>query len=118
MKYLLSVIVLAILVFGGYNWYMGQSEDYYVQITNEGTKTTQTDGSETYINYEYELPGYNEAGKEKKLKFMGFQERPLKMNHYLKVSQFIHKTGVKTYEEVAENEIPNEALKQLQTGRK
>ncbi|WP_198015720.1 YxeA family protein [Brochothrix campestris] len=40
------------------------------------------------------------------------------MNHYLKVSQFIHKTGVKTYEEVAENEIPNEALKQLQTGRK
>ncbi|EUJ40077.1 YxeA family protein [Brochothrix campestris] len=84
MKYLLSVIVLAILVFGGYNWYMGQSEDYYVQITNEGTKTTQTDGSETYINYEYELPGYNEAGKEKKTQIHGISRASTKNESLLK----------------------------------
>lgn len=114
MKYLLSVVLLAIVVFGGYNWYMNQSEEYYVQITNQGSKITTHDGKENHVNYDYELTGYNKDGQAKTLKFSAFQERPLKMNRYLKVLQFKHKTGVKTYEEVTENEIPNGALEQLQ----
>lgn len=39
MKYFLGVLILAVLLFGGYNWYMGQTNDYYVKITNEGKKS-------------------------------------------------------------------------------
>lgn len=110
MKYFLGVLILAVLLFGGYNWYMGQTNDYYVKITNGGKKVvTQDDNKEKVVYYSYELNGYDEKGTKKVMEFNGNLERPLKLNHYLKVSEFKHKSGVKAYEEVQFKEIPDKA---------
>ncbi|ODJ53025.1 YxeA family protein [Brochothrix thermosphacta] len=109
MKYFLGVLILAVLLFGGYNWYMGQTNDYYVKITNEGKKVVTKADNETYTSYAYELNGYDEDGTKKVVAFNGNLERPLKLNHYLKVSEFKHKSGVKTYEEVQFKDIPYKA---------
>lgn len=92
-------------------------DSYYVQITTDGEKVAAKDDQGNPLNeYKYELPGYDKDAKKKNLEFLAIKDRPLKKEAYLKVTWNKSK-GVTSYEEVQKNDIPEKALKQLESER-
>ena len=65
-----------------------------------------------YTIYAYDLPGYDEKGSLQQLKFNANQDRPLKMNAYLKVI-YNDKKGVTDWQRVPRAEVPKAALAKL-----
>lgn len=115
-KYLIGFLAVLLLLFGGLKLTealtMGGT-DYYVQVTSDGKKQEEKDDNgQKMISYDYQLPGYDEDGKEKRLHFSAFKDRPLVHGAYLKVT-WNKKKGVTSYEQVDSTEIPREAKSKL-----
>ncbi len=86
---------------------------YYTKITNAGQQATDHDqDGNKYTIYAYDLPGYDEKGSLQQLKFNANQDRPLKMNAYLKVI-YNDKKGVTDWQRVPRAEVPKAALAKL-----
>lgn len=72
MKWFLGILTAGLIILvGGYFLYSGyySTEDYYVKITTDPkvVKEKASDGY-TYINYNYDVTGYDKDGKSKNLK--------------------------------------------------
>jgi uncharacterized protein (TIGR01655 family) len=117
-KFWIVLGVLVVVLFAGLQVaqkvIMG-GQSYYVQITTEGQRVNlESNQGKPIIEYKYDLPGYDKDAKEKELEFLAIKDRPLKKNAYLKITWNKHK-GVTSYEEVQKNEIPKQALEQLES---
>lgn len=115
-KLLIGLVLTVVLIFGGLKIaetvVMGGT-DYYVQITDDGTKTIEQDDSgNSMTKYKYQLTGYDKEGNAKVLDFSAFKDRPLKRDAYLKLT-WNQKKGVTSYEEVQKNDLPQKAEKKL-----
>lgn len=118
-KFLIGLIVLIVLVFGGLKLYSVMNyggTTYYTQVTTNGEKITQKDtNGNAHVDYQYELPGFDENGQKQVLTFNANKNRPLRKNAYLKVT-YNDKKGVTSWEAVTTSDVPAPALKQLKTG--
>lgn len=115
-KYLIGAVLL-MAVFGTYKIIeanvMG-GESYYVQITTDGEKLDEKDDNgESYVDYRYQLTGYDEAGHERLLDFKANRARPLRKEAYLKVVYNPKKGVVTQWEEVKKDEVPQKAAVHL-----
>ncbi len=116
-KLLIGLVVIIAAAFGLFkfieNTEMG-GDTYYVQITTDGKQVTLKDDSgQEYLDYEYQLTGYDDKGNSKELSFRANKERPLRKNAYLKVTYNSKKEEVTQWEEVNEKTVPQKALTQL-----
>ncbi len=72
-KLLIGLLVFIVVVLAGVkiaDYVVMGGEEYYVQITTDGTKTvSKSDSGQETVNYRYILPGYTKEGKEKELDF-------------------------------------------------
>lgn len=94
-----------IIVLGG--------DSYYVQVTTDGTKESEKDDQgRTFVQYHYQLPGYDQNGEEKNMDFSTVKERPLRKEAFLKLTWNKNK-GVTSFEEVQEKEVPKKAQEKL-----
>lgn len=96
MKWFLGILTAGLIILvGGYFLYSGyySTEDYYVKITTDPkvVKEKASDGY-TYINYNYDVTGYDKDGKSKNLK-LSSQEKCRKVSTIL----FIGKIEGKSY---------------------
>ena len=118
-KLLIGLLVFIVVVLAGVkiaDYVVMGGEEYYVQITTDGTKTvSKSDSGQETVNYRYILPGYTKEGKEKDLDFNGQLTRPLRKGAYLKITWNKNK-GVTSYEEVEKKDVPKTALEKLIKG--
>ncbi|EOA09365.1 YxeA family protein [Pediococcus acidilactici] len=101
---------------GAYFWYKSNygTENYYTQITNQGTKIVEKDDSGSQVvDYMYHQPIYDQNGQKVMAKFRGGLGRPLKLHAYLKVGYNTKRHQVISWEKVAKKDVPKAALKQL-----
>lgn len=116
-KFLIGVVVAIALLFGGFKVAQGAlmgGTEYYVQITTDGTKIDgKYDSGETYVDYEYQLKGYDKNGNEQDVTFKANKDRPLRKNAYLAVTYNAKKETVTTWTEVAEKDVPEKAMSHL-----
>lgn len=100
----LPMIIAAIVavVIGAIAFYFLENYEsvYYTRIDN--TKIEKISTSDE-MKYEYTLDCYSENGKKKEIKFR--TSRELKEDSYLKLEVMVTR-GVKTWEEVQANELP------------
>ncbi|WP_099221315.1 YxeA family protein [Listeria costaricensis] len=109
---ILALGILAVLALRFINFNQIGADQYYVQITQNGDKQTEyADDGEDISRYNYELTGYDENGKAKKLSFDA--EKNLRLNAYLRV--YYKNDVVSSYEEVQKQDIPQKAQTQLAT---
>lgn len=116
-KLLIGFVVVIAAAFGLFKFIetteMG-GDAYYVQVTTDGKQVTlKDDNGQEFLDYEYQLTGYDKNGKNKELSFRANKERPLRKNAYLKVTYNSKKEGVTQWEEVAEKDVPQKALTKL-----
>lgn len=118
-KLLIGLLVFIVVVLAGVkiaDYVVMGGEEYYVQITTDGTKTvSKSDSGQETVNYRYILPGYTKEGKEKELDFKGQLTRPLRKGAYLKITWNKNK-GVTSYEDVEKKDVPKTALEKLIKG--
>lgn len=81
------------------------SSKYYVKVQGEGETYTNND----ITRYKYELTGFNKDGESEDLSFTANHQ--LLEGAYLKI--YFKKDEVITYEEVDDEDIPDEALRGL-----
>ncbi|MCY7863005.1 YxeA family protein [Bacillus haynesii] len=86
MKWFLGILTAGLIILGaGYFLYSGyySTEDYYVKITTDPkvVKEKASDGY-TYINYNYDVTGYDKGGKPKSLK-LSSQDKMQKGQYYI-----------------------------------
>ncbi|HLR42793.1 MAG TPA: YxeA family protein [Pseudogracilibacillus sp.] len=74
---------------------------YYVQVDNDGEEYTEFDET----RYEYDLVGYDKKGEAEELNFTARQQ--LKQDAFLMI--YYKNDQVITYEEVAGEDVPEEA---------
>lgn len=115
-KFLIGVFLVVVLAFGGLKItekIVQGGDDYYVEVTNKGNKKEERDDSgRTVLSYDYDLAGFDKAGKEKEMKFTAYKDRPLIQGAYLKVT-WNQNRGVTSYEQVKESDIPEKAKEKL-----
>lgn len=100
--FLLFVAGLVVLMTVDFNRL--NKEAYYVQITTDGdVEEIKLNSGEIMKMYWYELPAYDENGKEQTLKFSG--RKNLRHDAYMKL-YVDNETGVTSYDEVKFNELP------------
>lgn len=114
MKKLVAIIgVLAVLFVGGVVFLatvdiqrLGK-DHLYVQIAEPSrVEETKLDSGQIDTRYWYELPAYDDAGKQTLATFSA--ARALKVDAYLKL--YVNKSGnVTSYDEVTREEIPDKA---------
>lgn len=110
---LLSIVAIGFIGLKTAEHFIMGGESYYVKITTEGEyEEGKSDSGVKIVQYNYNLPGYNQEGEKKDLEFAAFKDRPLKMNAYLKVTWNKNK-GVTSYEEVKGSEVPEKAKEKL-----
>ena len=115
-KFLIGLISLIVLAYVGLqiaDKVVKSGDDYYVQITTDGQRLNEKDDSgNDFVDYKYELPGYDKEGKKKDLDFNANKDRPLRREAFLKVTWNKNK-GVTSYEEVQQKELPKKAAEKL-----
>lgn len=117
MKKLIGFIVAIVIIVGGLvilqnvNFNRVGAEQYYTQITGEGTMLKdKDDNGKTYVSYEYKLPAFDKDGKAKILTFTA--QKQLRKNAYLTLFEKADK-GVTSYQEVKKGDIPKKANEKL-----
>ncbi|MFJ7951961.1 YxeA family protein [Lysinibacillus sp. NPDC096418] len=86
-------------------------DTYYVQVTTDGElEEYKLNTGKIAETYWYELPSYDESGKERTLKFSATKN--LRKDAYLKLYVKGGK-GVSSYDEVQFDEIPTKAQEKL-----
>jgi uncharacterized protein (TIGR01655 family) len=98
---LLSLLVIITTMLVGCNR-MGKDQ-YYVQITTNGTEKIAKVDNEKFISYEYNLPGFDKDGNEKEMQFRA--DKNLRSEAFLRI-YYSDKKGVTSWEEVKEDELP------------
>ncbi|MBT2577506.1 YxeA family protein [Bacillus sp. ISL-8] len=93
------VLMLDVFAVGCHSIKKWGTGSYYVQITTDGQLQDNN-------RYEYRLKGFDEEGTEKEMLFDA--ERKLKKDAFLKV-YYDKDKGVKTWEEVKKDDIPEKA---------
>lgn len=114
---MIALIILVIIIGGGIlamrfiNFNRIGADTYYVKITTDGqAKSGHASDGTAYTDYNYDLPGYNEDGKEKKIEFTA--QKNLRKGAYLEV--FVKEDkGVTSYEEVKAADVPKKAAEKL-----
>ena len=117
MKKIIAVLIVLLgVTFSGCSIIDGMDKSgdtYYVKITAEGKKENlEKEGGGTYIDYRYQIKGYNAEGKEQDLDFYANKDRSLKLNAYLKVTYQAKKgkePQVTSWEEVDKADVPEKA---------
>lgn len=111
------VTLLLLIAFGGaYYWYNTNYgvENYYTQITTNGTKDVdKDDDGNKYVTYNYKQAIYDAKGKKIITEFNSAMARPLKRNAYLKIGYNEHRHQVISWEKVAKKAVPKPALEKL-----
>lgn len=109
----LTIVVVAIVGAKVADQVVMGGTDYYVQVTTDGKRIEAKDSSgRMYLEFAYELPGFDKKGNQKQLEFSAIKDRPLRKDAYLKVTWNKNK-GVTSYEEVKKQEIPQAAQEKL-----
>jgi uncharacterized protein (TIGR01655 family) len=113
-----SIVTLLLLIgFGSaYYWYNINygTEDYYTQITTNGTKRIDHDDQgKRHVSYDYHQAIYNQKGEAITTEFNSVMARPLKRNAYLKVGYNPKRHRVINWEKVNRHDVPKKALQQL-----
>lgn len=86
-------------------------DTYYVHVTTDGeVEENKLSTGEIAKRYWYELPSYDDSGKEQTLKFSAAKN--LRQNAYLKV-YVKGGTEVSSYDEIQFEEIPTKAQEKL-----
>ena len=98
---IIAVIVAIALCGVAYYFLVYQQSNYYTQIDNSKIVSIPETGG---MKYEYTLDFYSENGKKKEMKFR--TSRELKEDSYLKLKVMVTR-GVKSWEEVQVNELPD-----------
>ncbi len=89
------------------------ADSFYTQIIGDGEPIeSKASNGEIYTNYQYSLLGYDEEGNEITLDFNAAKQ--LRQGAFLQVFIKDDKGGVTSYQEVKKDEIPEQALEQLQ----
>lgn len=116
-KFLIALILIVALAFGGFKWYEVTNyggTTYYTKITTAGTKINQRDkAGNVYADYRYELTGYDDKGKSQALTFNANKSRPLRRGAYLKLV-YNTKKGVTSWEAVDAVDVPKQAQTNLE----
>lgn len=107
----LIVFVAALVALMTVDFNRINKDAYYVQVTTDGeVEEYKLSTGEIAKTYWYELPSYDDSGKEKTLKFSATKN--LRQDAYLQ----LHVKGgteVSTYDEVQFDEIPTKAQEKL-----
>ncbi|MBO0458089.1 YxeA family protein [Enterococcus hulanensis] len=115
-KFLIGLVSLIVIAFVGLqiaDKVVKGGDDYYVQVTTDGERIDEKDSSgNSYVDYEYSLPGYDKNGEKKVLNFNASKDRPLRREAFLKVT-WNEKKGVTSYEEVTQKQLPKKAAEKL-----
>jgi uncharacterized protein (TIGR01655 family) len=115
-KLLIGLVVLVVVVFGGLKLYSVLNyggTTYYTKVTTPGKKITQHDQQgNAYVDYQYQLAGYDDEGHKQILTFNANKTRPLKQNAYLKLT-YNDKKGVTRWTAIKKSAVPQQALAQL-----
>ncbi|PWU68399.1 YxeA family protein [Gracilibacillus dipsosauri] len=117
-KIVITLGVIVILLLGGLLFLQNVNtnrlgaDSFYTQIIGDGEPIeSKASNGEIYTNYQYSLLGYDEEGNEITLDFNAAKQ--LRQGAFLQV--FIKDDkGVTSYQEVKKDEIPEQALEQLQ----
>ncbi|KRM60652.1 hypothetical protein FC26_GL000460 [Paucilactobacillus vaccinostercus DSM 20634] len=108
------IIVAVVVLIGGalaYQKYHGVA--YYARVGNVASQRTDKNAGKTANQVRtYRMVGYNKQGAAKHLSVQTFNSQRLAKGHYLKVTWSAAK-GVKSYERVAFNQIPQAAQQKL-----
>ncbi|MBC1475593.1 YxeA family protein [Listeria grandensis] len=117
MKKLLIALIVLIIIGGGLlalrfiNFNQIGADTYYVKITTDGKTTSgRASNGQAYTDYNYNLPGYDENGKEKEMAFIA--QKNLRKDAYLEVFWKEDK-GVTSYKEVKQTDLPKKAADKL-----
>lgn len=110
---LLMIVFLIIVAVGGLKIFLMQQKrigtNYYVKIDSN---SESREGAE----YIYHLKGFDKDGKPMDLEFYGMDGHPINIGAYLKLTYGIvsdGSDGVKRWEEISKNKVPDEALRCL-----
>lgn len=106
----LIVLVIGLLVFiQNVNINRLGTDHYYVQI-QDGKRIDETaDDGKKYFYYEYTLEAFDQDGNSKTLTFNANKE--LRKDAYLRL--YVKPSGVSSYQEVQESELPKQAKQRL-----
>ncbi|MFD1483672.1 YxeA family protein [Lacticaseibacillus baoqingensis] len=115
-RFLIGLVVLLVLIFGGLKLYAITNyggTTYYTKITTTGTKIAPHDANgNVHLDYRYEQTGYDENGRAQSLTFNANKARPLRQQAYLKLT-YNDKKGVTSWEAVSATDVPKKALTKL-----
>lgn len=92
-------------------------DPYYTCIKNPATlsdvQLSDVDPDTDTVVYDYSTQAFDEDGNKIETTFSSFNTRPLKQGSYLMLI-YNKKNGVITYQEVAREDIPEKAWKELE----
>ncbi|MFC5450879.1 YxeA family protein [Paenibacillus aestuarii] len=114
-KLIITLTILAVFVGGffmlikNFNVNRIGADPYYVQV-QEGKKVqVRTSGGDMVDSYLYHTKAYDKNGSEKTVDFSAI--KMLRKDAYLRV--YTKGSGVSSYEEVKQDEVPSKALEKL-----
>ncbi|MED2944278.1 YxeA family protein [Bacillus swezeyi] len=115
MKWFLGILIIGLIILGGgYFLYAGyySTEDYYVKITKDPkiVKEKASDGY-TDINYNYDVTGYDQDGKPRKLK-LSSQDK-MQIGQYYIIHWENRREIISSKEKVNEQQIDKDILEKL-----
>ncbi|MCL2113889.1 MAG: YxeA family protein [Streptococcaceae bacterium] len=113
-KIILSIplIIIALLSLTACSKEFDDSFKQSVYYTKIETSPAQSKDSENKPYYLYHQTFVNDKGETVKFDMKEYRSEPLKLDSYLKV-MINKKDGVKSWEEISKNAIPNTALDKL-----
>ena len=106
---LFSILIVFASLLVGCNLNRLGKDEYYVQITTDGT-VEKSDSGESSKFFKYKLTGFDKDGKEKELEFNA--QKKLRKEASLRV-YYSDKKGVSAWEEVKKDELPAKVKEKL-----
>ncbi|KEF40240.1 conserved hypothetical protein TIGR01655 [Schinkia azotoformans MEV2011] len=105
------ILVGALVIFQKINYNRVGADEYYTQINGKGKVIEdKINNGEKIISYEYELPAFDENGRQKTMTFTA--QKQLRENAYLLLFVKDNK-GVTSYQEVKKDELPKKVSEKL-----
>lgn len=112
-KWTITIIAVLVVIIGAVGYVKYHGTDYYAQVGKVASQRTDKNAGATNNQVRtYKMVGYNQKGQAKHLTVQTFNNKTLTKGHYLKVTWSSAK-GVKSYQRVAFNAIPQAAQNKL-----
>ncbi|MEG0284179.1 MAG: YxeA family protein [Erysipelotrichales bacterium] len=108
----IGFMVIGLVLFGGYKLYCSAcTKTLYTKIVDHGTRITGEDKLGKFYRYIYNQESFDEQGMQTKITFNSEkqEDKPLKLNSYLKITYSKNK-GVNKWEEIKKEELPKAVL--------